>query len=85
MRTMTASESRNRYKETLDQVVDDSEPVIITRSGGRESVVILSLREYESLRETAHLLSTPANARRLLRSIEQLEAGGGTPRELIEP
>lgn len=84
MRTMTASESRARYKETLDRVVDDFEPVEITRSGGRESVVIVALREYESLKETAYLLSSPANARRLLRSIDALDTGKGTVRDLDE-
>ena len=58
MKTMTYSESRQRYAEVLDSVV-------ITRSG-RESAVILSLEDYESLRETASLMRSPANARRLL-------------------
>ena len=84
MRTMTASESRARYKETLDRVVDDSEPVVITRSGGRESAVIISLSEYESLKETAYLLSSPANAHRLTRAIDQLNAGKGMVRDIDE-
>jgi antitoxin YefM len=79
---MTYSESRARYAETLDAVVNDAEPVVITRAG-HEPVVIVSKREYESLLETAYLLRSPANARRLLASIERLEAGGGTVRELI--
>lgn len=85
MRTMTASESRQRYKETLDRVVDDAEPVLVTRSGGRESVVIISQREYESLKETAYLLSSPASAGRLMQSVTELEAGEGESRELLEP
>jgi antitoxin YefM len=83
MKTMTYSESRARYAETLDAVVNDSEPVVITRAG-HEPVVIISKRDYESLVETAYLLRSPANARRLLASIAELEGGGGTVRELID-
>lgn len=80
---MTYSESRARYAETLDAVVNDAEPVVITRAG-HEPVVIVSKRDYESLVETAYLLRSPANARRLLASIERLERGKGTVRDLIE-
>jgi antitoxin YefM len=45
-------------------------------------VVMLSLAEYESLQETAHLLRSPANARRLLKSIESLESGKGMRKKL---
>jgi antitoxin YefM len=83
MKTMTYSESRARYAETLDAVINDSEPVIITRAG-HDPVVIVSQRDYESLVETAYLLRSPANARRLLASIEELESGGGVVRELID-
>ncbi|KIF67867.1 prevent-host-death protein [Streptomyces sp. AcH 505] len=57
---------------------------VITRAG-HEPVVIVSLEDYESLKETAYMLRSPANARRLLASIEELENGGGTVRELSEP
>lgn len=83
MRTMSYSESRARYAETLDAVVDDREEVVITRAG-HEPVVIVALSEYESLKETAHLLRSPANARRLLGAINRLESGGGLARELAE-
>ncbi|TFB48713.1 type II toxin-antitoxin system Phd/YefM family antitoxin [Cryobacterium tagatosivorans] len=83
MRTMTYSESRARYAETLSRVVDDREEVVITRAG-HEPVVIVSLDEYESLKETAYLLRNPANARRLLGSIERLESGRGTVNDLTE-
>ena len=82
MRTMTYSESRQRYAEVLDSVVDDREGVVITRSG-RESAVILSLEDYESLRETAYLMRSPANARRLLDAMERLEAGQSQAHELL--
>ncbi|HEV7169295.1 MAG TPA: type II toxin-antitoxin system prevent-host-death family antitoxin [Micrococcaceae bacterium] len=83
MRTMTYSESRAKYAETLSAVVDDREEVIITRAG-HDPVVMVSLDEYESLRETAYLLKNPANARRLLGSIERLESGNGIERDLLE-
>lgn len=74
MRTMSYTESRARYAETLDTVVDDREEVVITRAG-HEPVVIVALSEYESLKETAHLLRSPANARRLLGAIDRVEHG----------
>ena len=83
MRTMSYSESRANYAETLNSVVDNREEVVITRAG-HEPVVIVSLDDYESLKETAYLLRSPENARRLLASIDRLEQGGGTPHELLE-
>lgn len=83
MKTMSYTESRARYAEVLDSVVDDREEVVITRAG-HEPVVIVSLEDYESLRETAYLMRSPANARRLLDAMERLEAGRGTERELLE-
>ncbi len=83
MRTMTYSESRARYAETLDAVVNDREEVVITRAG-HQPVVIVSLDDYQSLKETAYLLRSPENARRLLASIDRLENGGGVVRELAE-
>lgn len=83
MRTLSYTESRARYAEVLDGVVNDREEVVITRAG-HEPVVIVSLEEYESLRETAYLMRSPANARRLLDAIERLEAGSGAEHELVE-
>ena len=80
MKTMTYSESRAKYAETLNAVVDDREEVIITRAG-HDTV---ALDDYESLKETAYLLRSPENARRLLASIDRLEHGGGTERDLAE-
>ncbi|WP_237189842.1 type II toxin-antitoxin system Phd/YefM family antitoxin [Rothia nasimurium] len=83
MKTMTYTESRANYAQVLDIAVEDREEVVITRAG-REPAVILSLAEYESLKETAHLLRSPANARRLLDAIDELESGGGTSHTLID-
>lgn len=83
MRTMTYSESRAKYAETLNAVVDDREEVVITRAG-HDPVVIVSLDDYEALKEAAYLLRSPENARRLLASIDRLEAGGGIERDICE-
>lgn len=80
---MSNTESQARYAEVLDGVTNEREEVVITRAG-HEPVVIVSLDDYESLRETAYLMRSPANARRLLDAMERLEAGGGTAHDLIE-
>lgn len=82
MKTLNYTESRANYAQVLDDVVNDREETVITRAG-HEPVVIVSLSEYESLRETAYLMRSPVNARRLLDSIERLENGDGTEHELI--
>jgi antitoxin YefM len=67
----------------MEKVCNDHAPVIITRQNER-SVVMISLEDYQALEETAYLLRSPKNARRLLESIAELEAGAGTARELLE-
>lgn len=83
MKTFSYTESRARYAEVLDAVVNDHEEAVITRAG-HESVVIVSLADYESLRETAYLMRSPVNARRLLDAMERLEAGAGIEHGLVE-
>jgi antitoxin YefM len=84
VRTVTYSEVRQNLARMLDHVVDDAEEVVVTRSG-REAAVIISLREYESLKETAYLMASPTNARRLNEAIDELRNGGGAIRDLIDP
>jgi antitoxin YefM len=84
MKTLSYTESRARYAEVLDSVVNDREEVVVTRAG-HEPVVIVSLADFDSLRETAYLMRSPANARRLLDSMERLEGGRGEQRDLIDP
>lgn len=84
MKTMSYTESRARYAEVLDTVINDREEVVITRAG-HESVVIMSLADFESLRETAYLMRSPANARRLLDAMERLEGGRGERHDLVDP
>ena len=83
MKIMTYTESRARYAEVLDQVVNDREEIVITRQG-HESVVIIALEEYESLMETVYLMQSPANARHMRESIARHRAGEGVVHDLIE-
>jgi len=83
VKTLSYTESRARYAEVLDSVVNDREEVVITRAG-HEPVVIVSLEDFESLRETAYLMRSPVNARRLLDAMERLEAGEGEEHDLID-
>ncbi|MDA7535528.1 type II toxin-antitoxin system prevent-host-death family antitoxin [Akkermansiaceae bacterium] len=81
MKAITYSAARETLASTMQQVCDDCEPVIITRKRD-QAVVMMSLDDYESLQETAYLLRSPANAKRLRKSIDQLESGKGRVREL---
>lgn len=73
MRAITYTEARNNLASELDRVVNDCDVTIITRQKA-EAGVLMSLRDYESLMETAHLLRHPKNAMRLMKSIENIEA-----------
>ena len=81
MKAITYTAARASLATTMDRVCEDRAPVTITRSGKQQAVVLLSLEEYEQLEETAHLLRSPANARRLLSSIKKLDAGKGSERK----
>ncbi len=76
MKTISYSSARENLAATMDAVVADHAPVVITRNGS-PSVVMLSLDDYESMEEMAHLLSSPANAQRLMESVRALEKGEG--------
>lgn len=83
MDAITYSTARANLAKTMDRVCEDHAPIIITRNGG-QSVVMLSLDDYQALEETAYLLRNPANARRLLSAVGQLVEGKGKLRELSE-
>ena len=83
MKTMTYTESRARYAEALDLVVNDREEIVIPRRG-HESAVIIARDEYESLMETVYRMQCPANARHLRESIARHRAGEGGVHDLIE-
>jgi len=82
MDAITYTAARANLAKSMARVCDDHAPVIITRRGERP-VVMMALEDYEALEETAYLLRSPKNARRLLESMAELESGGGTERELI--
>lgn len=83
MDAITYSAARANLAKTMDRVCNDHEPLIITRNGEQQSVVMLSLDDYKALEETAYLLRSPANTRRLLSAMAQLAGGGGVERELL--
>lgn len=83
MRAVSYSEARQNLSATMVKTVEDRTPVLITRQNG-ESCVLMSLEEYNSLEETAYLLRSPKNARRLMDSVESLKNGNGVERDIIE-
>ena len=86
MSTITYTEARENLASIWDKTVSSREPVVISRRGS-ESVVMLPLEEWEGVTETAHLLRSPANARRLLSALLRAEKGEGkvmTRTELAE-
>ncbi len=71
---ITDTAARANLAQAMNRLCGDHEPLIITRNG-QPSVVMLSLDDYKALEETAYLLRSPANARRLLDAIDNLQAG----------
>lgn len=84
METFSISATRANLKAVVDRVVADKAPIAITRQKG-EGVVMVSASEWASIEETLYLLQSPANARFLMDSIAELDAGKGEVHELIEP
>lgn len=83
MKIVTYSEARSALKAVLDRVHEDADVTVISRRDGADAVV-MSLDHYESIMETMHLLSTPANAAHLAKSIAQHKAGKARRRELVK-
>lgn len=77
MQAITYSEARHDLKNVMDAACANHEPILITRRKG-ESVVMLSLEDYESILESEYLLSNPANAARLAQSLDEARAGKRT-------
>ena len=82
MQAVSFSELRKDMKNIMDMTKDRHEPTIITRKQG--NMVIMSLEDYNSLEETAYILSSPKNAQRILASLAELREGKGQEHELIE-
>ena len=83
MQTISYTKARNNLAREMDRVTQDHDYTIITRSA-RPGVVMMAIEDFESWQETAYLLASPANARRLLRSVQELEEGKGRERELLD-
>jgi len=84
MAHVSYSELRTNLASCMEKVCDDRAPLVVTRQNAR-SVVIMSEQDYEGLMETVHLLKSPANAARLLRSIKDADRGKLKKREIVEP
>lgn len=83
MKSKTYTEARERLSDIIEKVCEDHDPLIITKRRDK-AVVMMSLEDYESLKESAYLLRSTRNARRLLESIKELEEGKGIQKEIIE-
>jgi antitoxin YefM len=81
MEAITYTSARENLATTMDRVCADRAPITITRSGKQQAVVMLSLEEFHQLEETAHLLRSPVNARRLMSAIDSLAQGKGKERK----
>jgi antitoxin YefM len=84
MDVVSYSDTRAQLKQVMDRVVADHTPVVISRQKA-ESVVMVSLADWNAIEETMHLLSSDANAARLATAITELDRGRGEARNLIEP
>jgi len=82
MRIINFSDARNSLRTVIDQVVADADVTVISRRDAPDAVV-MSFEHYSSLMETVHLLSSPANAAHLAKSIAQARAGDAKHRDLI--
>ena len=83
MKVVTYSHARNALKSILDGVVQDADVTIISRRDAEGDAVVMSLDNYNSIMETLHLTSNPANAAALAKAIEQDKAGQTQDHQLL--
>jgi antitoxin YefM len=83
MRVLNYTEFRNQLAESLNAVNDDGDIVVVSRSKGK-NVVVMSLDEYNSMQETLYLTSTKANRKQLDAAIDEMNKGKFIRRKLIE-
>jgi len=85
MGTLSYTELRSNLARTMDEAIATRDAILVTRQGGKGNVVLMAEAEFRSWQETIHLLSAPANAARLLRSVTAAEAGEGAEHDLPPP
>lgn len=73
MQAVSMTQLRSNMKKYLDDVSKSSDVIVVSRALENEAVVIISMKEYNALTETGHLVSTPANRQRLHDSMDQLK------------
>jgi len=83
MNTTTVSSAKQNLENLIQQVENDAEPILIMLDEDRKAV-LMSEREFNSWQETVYLLSNPANAEHLRKSLGEADAGLVKERELIE-
>ena len=83
MDSISYTAARSNLAKTMEQVCNDHAPVAITRKG-EGAVVMMSMDDYQALEESAYLLRSPKNLRRLIEAMAELEEGKGLERELVE-
>ena len=83
MNSISYTSARSNLAQTMKRVIEDHNPIAITRKG-EGAVVMISMEDYQALEETAYLLRSPENMRRLILAISELEQGKGVERELVE-
>ena len=83
MTIIPVDEAKRNLEKVIEQVMNDAEPAVVRTDAGDE-VVLLSREEFDSWNETVYLLSTPANAAHLRKSIEEESKGQTEEKELID-
>jgi len=83
MRIQSYSDTRARFAESITHVLEDNDELIVTWAD-HDSVVMLPLAEYESMKETLYLMRSPANVSRLRAAAEAFDHGDAVVRGLIE-
>jgi antitoxin YefM len=84
MDVVSYTHARQTLAKLMDEVQANHAPVVISRQK-KGAAVLMSLEDYNGLMETLHLLRSPRNAERLLRSIAQADRGELLIREPIDP